>query len=214
MCLHTIIVSPKDPQRIYVAISSAGAFRTDDGGATWRPINQGLHSEGIPDEDAEVGHCVHRIALHPSRPDVLFMQKHWDVMRSDNAGDSWIEVSGNLPTDFGFAIDVHAHEPETVYVVPITSDSEHFPPEGQAARLPQPHRRQRVGAAHQGPAAEQLLRRRAARRDGGRLARRVRRLLRHDRGTGLRLGRRGGQLDRRSCATFRPCSRSKSRRLA
>jgi photosystem II stability/assembly factor-like uncharacterized protein len=131
MCLHTIIVSPKDPKRIFVAISSAGAFRSDDAGTSWRPINHGLHSEGIPDEDAEVGHCVHRIALHPSRPDVLFMQKHWDVMRSDDAGDSWAEVSGNLPSDFGFAIDVHAHEPETVYVVPITSDSQHFPPDGK-----------------------------------------------------------------------------------
>ena len=131
MCLHTILVSPENPQRIYVAISSAGAFRTDDGGESWRPINHGLHSEGLPDEDAEVGHCVHRIALHPSRPDVLFMQKHWDVMRSDDAGDSWVEVSGNLPSDFGFAIDVHAHDPETIYVVPILSDSQHYPPEGK-----------------------------------------------------------------------------------
>jgi len=131
MCLHTIIVDPTDPARIFVAISSAGAFRTDDGGATWRPINRGLHSDNIPDPDAEVGHCVHRLAMHPSRPHVLFMQKHWDVMRSDDAGESWREVSGNLPSDFGFAIDVHAHEPETVYVVPITSDSEHYPPQGK-----------------------------------------------------------------------------------
>ncbi len=131
MCLHTIIVSPTDPNRIFIAISAAGAFRSDDAGLTWRPINRGLRSQGIPDEDAEVGHCVHRIALHPSNPDVLFMQKHWDVMRSNDAGESWFEVSGDLPTDFGFAIDVHAHEPETVYVVPITSDSVHFPPEGK-----------------------------------------------------------------------------------
>ena len=131
MCLHTIIVDPTDPARIFVAISSAGAFRTDDGGATWRPINRGLHSDNIPDPDAEVGHCVHRLAMHPSRPHVLFMQKHWDVMRSDDAGESWREVSGNLPSDFGFAIDLHAHEPETVYVVPITSDSEHYPPQGK-----------------------------------------------------------------------------------
>jgi hypothetical protein len=131
MCLHTIIQSPVDPQRIVVAISAAGAFRTDDGGATWKPINRGLRSEGIPDPNAEVGHCVHKIAMHPSRPDVLFMQKHWDVMRSDDAGDSWREVSGNLPSDFGFAVDVHAHEPDTVYVLPITSDSMHFPPEGK-----------------------------------------------------------------------------------
>jgi hypothetical protein len=131
LCLHTILPDPRNPRRMFIAISAAGAFRTDDGGETWRAINRGLRSEGIPDPDAEVGHCVHRIAMHPSRPSVLFMQKHWDVMRSDDAGESWREISGNLPTDFGFAIDVHAHEPETIYVVPIKSDSEHFPLEGK-----------------------------------------------------------------------------------
>jgi photosystem II stability/assembly factor-like uncharacterized protein len=132
MCLHSIILDPADPERIFIAISAAGTFRTDDGGTTWRPVNRGLRSDGVlPDPDADVGHCVHSIAMHPSRPDVLFMQKHWDVMRSDDAGESWHEVSGNLPSDFGFPIEVHAHEPETIYVVPITSDSEHFPPEGR-----------------------------------------------------------------------------------
>jgi photosystem II stability/assembly factor-like uncharacterized protein len=131
LCLHTIILDPSDPKRIYIAISAAGAFRTNDGGKTWQPINRGLRSEHIPDPTAEIGHCVHHIAMHSSRPNVLFMQKHWDVMRSDNAGDSWQEVSGNLPTDFGFAIDVHAHEPETIYVVPIKSDSEHFVPDAK-----------------------------------------------------------------------------------
>jgi len=130
MCLHTILLDPSAP-RIFVAISAAGAFRSDDAGRTWRPINKGLVSEQIPNPTAEVGHCVHRIDMHPSRPDVLFMQKHWDVMRSDDAGDSWREVSGDLPTDFGFVIAVHAHEPETIYVVPIKSDSEHFPLDGQ-----------------------------------------------------------------------------------
>jgi photosystem II stability/assembly factor-like uncharacterized protein len=131
MCLHTILLDPADEARMFIAISAAGAFRTDDGGATWLPINRGLRSEHIPDPEAEVGHCVHHIAMHPSRPKVLFMQKHWDIMRSDDAGDSWREVSGNLPSDFGFPIEVHAHEPETVYVVPIKSDSEHFPPDGR-----------------------------------------------------------------------------------
>jgi photosystem II stability/assembly factor-like uncharacterized protein len=131
LCLHTILLDPSNPKRMFIAISAAGAFRTDDGGTTWLPINRGLKSQGIPNEEAEVGHCVHRIAMHRSRPSVLFMQKHWDVMRSDNAGDSWTEVSGNLPTDFGFPIDVHAHEPETIYVVPIKSDSEHYPPDGK-----------------------------------------------------------------------------------
>ncbi|MER5649996.1 exo-alpha-sialidase [Streptosporangium sp. NPDC002524] len=131
MCLHTIVADPRDPARVTVAISAAGVFRTDDSGKSWQPANRGLRSEGIPDQDAEVGHCVHHIAAHPSRPDVLFMQKHWDVMRSDDAGDSWYEISGDLPSDFGFPIAVHAHEPDTVYVVPIKSDSEHYPPEGK-----------------------------------------------------------------------------------
>ena len=131
MCLHTVILDPSDPKRIFIAISAAGAFRTDDGGATWKPINKGLRSEFIPDPAAETGHCVHHVAMHPARPGVLFMQKHWDVMRSDDAGESWREVSGNLPTDFGFVIDVHAHEPETIYVVPIKSDSEHYVHEGK-----------------------------------------------------------------------------------
>jgi photosystem II stability/assembly factor-like uncharacterized protein len=130
MCLHTIIINPKNPKQMVIAISAAGAFRTDDGGETWKPINRGLRSAHIPDPEAPVGHCVHHIAAHPSRPDTLFMQKHWDVMRSNDAGDNWHEVSGNLPTDFGFVIDVHAHEPETIYVVPIKSDAEHFVPEG------------------------------------------------------------------------------------
>src|SRR5579872_3356034 len=131
MCLHTILLDPTNDKRMFIAISAAGAFRSDDGGTTWQPINRGLHSQYIPEPTAEVGHCVHRIAMHKSRPGVLFMQKHWDVMRSDNAGDSCHEVSGNLPTDFGFPIDVHAHEPNTIYVVPIKSDSEHYPPDGQ-----------------------------------------------------------------------------------
>jgi photosystem II stability/assembly factor-like uncharacterized protein len=131
LCLHTILPDPSDPQRMFIAISAAGAFRTDDGGASWKPITRGLVSNYIPNPTAEIGHCVHRIALHRSRPNVLFMQKHWDVMRTDDAGETWREVSGNLPTDFGFVVDVHAHEPETVYVVPITSDSLHYPPDGQ-----------------------------------------------------------------------------------
>ena len=132
MCVHTILLDPTRPDRIYVAISAAGVFRSDDAGLTWRPVNRGLKSQWeLPDPDAEVGHCVHRIAMHPSRPDVLFMQKHWDVMRTDDAAESWTEVSDNLPSDFGFPIDVHAHEPETIYVVPIKSDSEHFPPDGK-----------------------------------------------------------------------------------
>ncbi|WP_213451763.1 WD40/YVTN/BNR-like repeat-containing protein [Rhizomonospora bruguierae] len=151
MCLHTIILDPARRERMYVAISAAGAFRTDDGGVTWQPINRGLRSGQIPDEDAEVGHCVHRLAMHPSRPEVLFMQKHWDVMRSDDAGATWHEISGDLPSDFGFPIAVHAHEPETVYVVPIKSDSEHYPPEGKLRVY-----RSRVGGNEWEPLTEGL----------------------------------------------------------
>lgn len=131
MGLHTILLDPTNPNRIYVAISAAGAFRSDDGGINWKPINRGLKSKYLPDPNAEIGYCVHRIAMHPSRPDVLFMQLHWNVMRTDNAGELWTNISGNLPTDFGFPIQVHAHDPETVYVVPIKSDSEHYVHDGK-----------------------------------------------------------------------------------
>jgi len=131
MCVHTVLVHPESPDHLHVAISAAGVFRSFDRGRTWEPANRGLRSGGLPDQDADVGHCVHRIARHPARPETLFMQKHWDVMRSDDGGASWREISGDLPSDFGFPIVVHAHEPDTIYVVPITSDSEHYPPEGR-----------------------------------------------------------------------------------
>jgi photosystem II stability/assembly factor-like uncharacterized protein len=131
LCLHTIVIDPTNPARMFIAISAAGVFRSDDAGKSWQPANRGLRSNTMPDEDAEVGHCVHRIAIHPSRPNTLFMQKHWDVMRSDDGAESWREISGNLPTDFGFVIDVNSNEPDTVYVVPITSDSHHFVSEGK-----------------------------------------------------------------------------------
>ncbi len=151
MAVHTVILDPSHPDRMFVAISAAGVFRSDDAGESWRPMNKGLRSEFMPEAEAEVGHCVHRIAQHPTRPDTLFMQKHWDVMRSDDAGASWYEVSGDLPSDFGFPIDVHAHEPDTVYVVPITSDSVHFPPDGRLRVY-----RSRSGGGEWEPLAEGL----------------------------------------------------------
>src|SRR3984893_13561725 len=121
MGLHTIILDPSNPKRIFIAISAAGAFRTDDAGKTWKPINRGLKSQYLPEPMPEVGFCVHHMVMHPARPGVLFMQLHQGggVLRSDNAGELWQEVKGNLPTDFGFPIEVHAHEPETLYVVPM-----------------------------------------------------------------------------------------------
>src|SRR5262249_6099322 len=131
MCLHTIVLDPSNPQRMYVAISAAGAFRTDDGGKTWKPINRGLKSQNLPDPNAEVGYCVHRIAMHRSRPGVLFMQLHGGVLRTNNGGELWQEISKGLPSDFGFPIDVHAHEPDTIYVVPINADAGRCRPEGK-----------------------------------------------------------------------------------
>ena len=196
MCLHTVIIDPADTRRMFVAISAAGAFRTEDGGETWSIATGGLRSEFLPDPEAPLGHCVHNLAMHPDRPDTLFMQKHWDVCRSDDAGDTWTEVSGDLPSDFGFPVAVHAHEPETVYVVPILSDAEHYPPEGRLRVRPQPHRRRRVGAARAGAPPARLLRQRPARRDGGGRPRRLRRLRRHHRGPGLRVRRRRRHVDR------------------
>ncbi len=189
MGLHSILIDPSNPERIFIAISAAGVFRTDDGGKTWRPTNQGLRSQYIPDPNAEVGHCVHRIALHPSRPNVLFMQKHWDVMRSDDAGESWHEISGNLPSDFGFPIDVHAHEPETVYVVPIKSDSEHYPPDGKL-RVYRSRSGGTSGSRSPPACRKRLLRQRAPRCHGRGHARLLRNLLRHHGRSGLRIGKR------------------------
>jgi hypothetical protein len=131
MGLHTILLDPNNPRRIYVAISAAGAFRTDDGGQSWKVITNGLTSNYMPDPTVTIGFCVHRLAMHPQHPDRVFMQLHWNVMRTDNAGELWTNIGAGLPSDFGFPIEVHAHEPETIYVVPIQSDSEHYPPEGK-----------------------------------------------------------------------------------
>src|SRR5260370_37186789 len=102
MCLHTILLDPRDAKRNYIANSAASAIRTDDAGKTWRLINKGLYSQYIPEPTAEVGHCVHRIAMHRSRPNVLFMQKHWEVLRSDNGGRLGKEITRNFQTGFGF----------------------------------------------------------------------------------------------------------------
>jgi hypothetical protein len=157
MCLHSILPDPRDTDLMLVAISAAGVFRTDDGGKSWRASNRGLVSEGIPDPDAEVGHSVHKLARHPARPDPVYMQKHWDVMRSDDGGEHWVDIGGNLPTDFGFVVDVHAHEPEIVYVLPspaTPSTSHRRASCGCTAAAAV----ERVGAAHERAAAAELLR--------------------------------------------------------
>ena len=185
MCLHSIILDPSDPERMYIAISAAGAFRTDDGGKSWKPINKGLYSKYIPNPTADVGHCVHHIAMNPSRPGTLFMQKHWDVMRSNDAGDNWTKISGNLPTDFGFVIDINSNEPETVYVVPIKSDSEHFPLDGKLRVYRSKSGGNEWEELSEGPAGEGLLRERSAGCHGGGQTRQMRRVLRNDRRPGV-----------------------------
>src|SRR5258707_678166 len=127
MCLHTIILDKSDPNRIYIAISAAGAFCTDDGGKTWKPINKGLYSQYIPEPTAEVGHCVHHVAMHPSRPNVLFMQKHWDVMRSDNAGAPRQAATRNPPPPLASPTHLHPHHPHPTSLPPITTAPPHFP---------------------------------------------------------------------------------------
>jgi hypothetical protein len=133
LCLHTIVPHPADRGRMWVAISTGGVYRTEDGGGSWRARNAGIRTPFLPgDEPPEFGQCVHKMALHPSRPDTLFLQHHWGVYRSDDGGDSWVDVGGALPSDFGFPILVHPHEPETVYVVPLESDEVRLTPEGRS----------------------------------------------------------------------------------
>lgn len=133
LILHTIIQDPSDPQRIYAAISAGGAYRSDDGGATWRPINRNVRAGFLPDPYPETGQCVHKMALHPARPNVLFQQNHDGVYRSDDCGDSWVDISAGLPSRFGFPLVVHPHDPRTVYVVPLTADERRVTPDGQMA---------------------------------------------------------------------------------
>ena len=214
MGLHTILLDPKNPKRIYIAISAAGAFRTDDGGKTWKPINEGLRNDYLPDPTPEVGFCVHDMVLHPSRPDTLFMQLHGGggILRSDNAGDQWKVVRGNLPTDFGFPIDVHRPRARNHLLRSHGANAGPHSAGRQAARLPQPHRRQRMGTAHQGPAARELLCERAARSNVGRFARSVRSLFRHNRRPGVRFGRCRRQLESPSPNICRRCFQSKRKR--
>lgn len=131
LCLHTIILDPDNPKRMMIAISAAGVYRTDDGGKTWQARNKGVRAEFMPDKHPEFGQCVHKIVQHPSQPGRLFLQNHWGLYRSDDWGDSWKDVANGVPSDFGFAMQMHPHDPNTVYIVPLESDQFRCTPEAK-----------------------------------------------------------------------------------
>ena len=131
LCLHTIVPDPTNPKRMMIAISTAGAYRTDDGGATWQARNNGVRAEFMPDKYPEFGQCVHKVVQHRARPERLFLQNHWGLYRSDDGGNSWKDIANGVPSDFGFCMAAHPHDPETVYIVPIESDQYRCTPEGK-----------------------------------------------------------------------------------
>ena len=131
MCLHTVIPDPTQPKRLFVAVSTAGVYRSDDGGRTWRASNQGVRAQFLPDKYPEFGQCVHKIAAHPAKPGRLFLQNHWGLYRTDDAGESWKDVANGVPSDFGFALAAHPRDPDAAFIVPIESDEFRCTPEGK-----------------------------------------------------------------------------------
>jgi photosystem II stability/assembly factor-like uncharacterized protein len=129
LCLHTIVFDPTNAKRMLVAISTGGVYRTDDGGKSWRPRNVGVRAEFLPNKYPEFGQCVHKVVHHPARPERLFLQNHWGLYRSDDWGDNWQDVANGVPSDFGFAMEMHPEDPDTVYVIPLESDQFRCVPE-------------------------------------------------------------------------------------
>jgi photosystem II stability/assembly factor-like uncharacterized protein len=124
LCLHTIVLDPDNPRRMLIAMSTGGVYRSDDGGKSWRARNAGVRAQFMPEEQRypEFGQCVHKVVHHPSRPGRLFLQNHWGLYRSDDWGDNWKDIANGVPSDFGFAMQMHPHDPDTVYIVPIEAD--------------------------------------------------------------------------------------------
>lgn len=131
LCLHTIVPDPANPKRVTVAVSTGGVYRTDDGGQTWEVRNLGVRAQFLPDPHPEFGQCVHKIVSHPTRPERLFLQNHWGLYRSDDAGDSWQDIAGNVPSDFGFAMEISPMDADSVFIIPLTSDEFRCTPEGR-----------------------------------------------------------------------------------
>jgi photosystem II stability/assembly factor-like uncharacterized protein len=133
LCLHTVVLDPDNPRRMLIAISSGGVYRSDDGGKSWRARNAGVRAQFLPEEHRypEFGQCVHKVVHHPARPGRLFLQNHWGLYRSDDWGDSWQDIANGVPSDFGFAMQMHPHDPDTVYIVPIEADVFRATPEAK-----------------------------------------------------------------------------------
>lgn len=131
LCLHTILPDPSNRERMQIAISAAGVYRTEDGGRTWQVSNRGIRAEFVPDKYPEFGQCVHKMVRHPARPERLFLQNHWGLYRSEDQGGSWKDIAKGVPSDFGFAMVMHPHDPDTVYIVPIESDEFRCTPEAK-----------------------------------------------------------------------------------
>ena len=131
LCLHTILTDPVRPERLFIATSTGGVYRTDDAGRTWQARNRGIHAYFLKEKDPEFGQCVHKVVRHPAKPERLFLQHHFGLYRSDDGGDSWRERKNGVPSDFGFAMAIHPRDPETVYIVPLQSDEFRCPPEGK-----------------------------------------------------------------------------------
>ncbi|MEU8518969.1 exo-alpha-sialidase [Streptomyces sp. NBC_01216] len=125
--VHTVVTDRRDPDQVTVAVSTAGVFRSRDGGESWAPSNTGVSAVFLPDPDPEFGQCVHKIAQDADDPDRLYLQNHWGVFRSDDAGGRWTDIGAGLPSDFGFAVVAHPHRAGTAYVFPINADSDRVP---------------------------------------------------------------------------------------
>ncbi len=131
LCLHTIVQRPDARERMLVAFSTGGVYATEDGGASWSPRNHGVRAEFLPDPHPEFGQCVHKVVHHPEQPDRLFLQNHWGLYRSDDWADTWTDIANGVPSDFGFGMAMHPHDPDTVYIVPLESDAFRCTPEAK-----------------------------------------------------------------------------------
>jgi hypothetical protein len=131
LCLHTILLDPVESDRIRIAISAAGMYVTEDGGATWRPSNHGVRAQFLPDKYPEFGQCVHKVVQSRQRPERMFLQNHWGLYRSDDRGESWTDIANGVPSDFGFGIVIHPRDPDCAWIVPLESDGFRCTPEGK-----------------------------------------------------------------------------------